>query len=172
MKRFGFILILLSALQPLAAQQSRPRKTNPSASKALGTVTGQVSAASQGGKINPAREATVYFFAPDIAQLYSSLLDASQPLGRAECKASLAGVDLALIHTKKIATEERRRSFPEAQTDEQGRFRATGLAPGPYLIIVRGQAGAEDAYWLSNVSAEAGKTSAVKLLSPLQACRD
>lgn len=56
--------------------------------------------------------------------------------------------------------------------DEEGFFQIGGREPGDYIVLARGHAGANDAYWEGNFNVKAGESVQMKLASPQTACLD
>jgi len=56
-------------------------------------------------------------------------------------------------------------------TDETGAFSISDIEPGDYLVVVRGQAGSNDALWIDKVTLVSGEAKTLKLSSVAQACR-
>jgi hypothetical protein len=59
-----------------------------------------------------------------------------------------------------------------ATSDEEGFFQFGGLEPGSYILLARGHAGANDAYWEGNFKVTSGESVQMKLASPHAACLD
>jgi hypothetical protein len=59
-----------------------------------------------------------------------------------------------------------------ATSDEEGFFQFGGLEPGSYILLARGYAGANDAYWEGNFKVRSGESLQMKLASPHAACLD
>jgi hypothetical protein len=57
-----------------------------------------------------------------------------------------------------------------AEADEEGQLRIVVPRSGKYLLIVRGRAGFNEAFWKADVTVESGAETVVKLGHPEKAC--
>jgi hypothetical protein len=87
------------------------------------------------------------------------------------CKRHLLDDDQALIDTAKWALDSKKaKQVLTTDGDEEGKFRIKGIPPGHYSLIVRGQAGANDAFWQSSIIIKPGAVIQVKLSNPGFSC--
>jgi hypothetical protein len=171
------------------SQQSSPSKTAPSASPSLGSISGRVFAITKAGDLKPARIAHVYLLSAtkmnstkngesnqDTALIvflrkYLELMKEKEPGTNASCHIDLLNVSkslsAALDWTKNNGATS---SMYFTDTDEDGFFQIANLPPGDYGMIVRGQAGSNDAYWEQDVSLKPGEALMVKVSSVQVAC--
>jgi len=168
---------------------------NEKQERVKGSITGRVFAISKGGDLKPARMAKIYLFFTyvdgnqqtdtDSAGFKFLLLEIQKENdliapGNAKmknreefCKGILARVDTAILLTVQWAREQEKSSQLDfADADEEGRFRIDGVTPGTYVIVARGRAGANDAYWKETIVIKPNTTLSVKLAQPSEACLD
>lgn len=191
---FYFALILLTWTAVLSAQQKAGAKT---AAKP-GVVSGRVFLITGGGDIKPARMATVYLLywyrnsqgkeldldSSAGSTYLSHRVEASEKVSNApeqervnwskseRCSKWLSAYNKAVKDTLKWTMDEKKEwQVLLADADEEGKFRITVPRAGGYVLLVRGQAGFNQAAWEEvNVSVKPGVETALKLASPKEAC--
>jgi len=107
-------------------------------------------------------------------QEIEEMKDASTPTDESfHCKRRLLTVKKALLETVDWAKESNKsQQLIGTDTDEEGIFHSSGIGPGRYTVIALGRAGANDAFWATEVFARSGEPVSVKLHSPETACLD
>jgi hypothetical protein len=154
-------------------------------SSQAGGVSGRIFLITKGGDLKPARlarvtllygsdagTAAVVYLNTELEQMKGSytLLTTS---GEASCRAEL----LVFINSLKATMEWAKVNGKQDQvhiatSDEEGLFQFSGLEPGSYILLARGQAGANDAYWQNDFKVKPGESVRMKLASPHTACLD
>jgi hypothetical protein len=184
----GLVLLTL----PVSVQTKSPNKgTGQSVRSAgtqktnTGTVAGRVFAITKSGDLKPARLASVYLFfnngpgvsailektgnTPALVFLQKELdsLKEGDPSCRRDLVAADKGIDEAVEWAKDKKVTELVR-FTDA--DEDGYFEIEGAKPGIHDLVVRGQAGSNDAFWDQQVEVKANQKIEVKVASVQAAC--
>lgn len=87
------------------------------------------------------------------------------------CTRELLAVHEAVVATLGWVQENgKSKQFVSVDTDEEGLFRMTNVPAGRYILMARGRAGANDAFWKSELLVQAGSDVSVKLSSPETSC--
>lgn len=148
-------------------------------------ISGKVFLITKGGDLKPARLAQVtLFYGSDagtaaVVYLNTKLEEMKESYkllatpGEASCRAEL----LLFINSLKATLEWAKVNGKQDQvhiatSDEEGFFQFGGLEPGSYILLARGHAGANDAYWEYNFKVKSGESVQMKLASPHTACLD
>jgi len=88
-----------------------------------------------------------------------------------ECRREMVAHDEAMLSTMKWVQQNKKlKQLLTTDADEDGIFHITRVPAGHYTLIARGQAGASDAFWSSEITLKAGSTITVKLSAPEKSC--
>jgi hypothetical protein len=91
-----------------------------------------------------------------------------------ECLEDLQTYDLAVMGTLKWGEENQKESdIWITNADEEGVFKITDVPHGTYILLARGRAGFNEAFWkvgVGNLAVESGMETTVKLSDPEKAC--
>jgi hypothetical protein len=90
---------------------------------------------------------------------------------RVACNHDLRQIDKAILSVLKWAEQSgQTRQTRITDTDEEGYFQLQKVVPGKHYLIVRGQAGANNAYWRLDVWVKPGEDVSIKVSSVEKAC--
>jgi hypothetical protein len=139
-----------------------------------GEVSAYIFLITRAGDLKPARLAKIYLFRLDLADAYGVTLKRQVGLLQVTtCKLEMNAHDIAIQSAIKAAMDQGATdAFYLLQADEEGKLQSNDIEPGAYAMLVRGRAGANDAYWEEAVKIDAGKTTQIKAAEPLLACSD
>jgi hypothetical protein len=179
----------------LLAQDIKPRQPDLARKSAanerrVSTVTGRVFAITKGGDLKPARSAQVYLFfqrGPEISSIIATAgttpgvhylqkeLDALEENHKSgkdvSCKSGLIAIDKAILDTFEWAKQHQLTDLIRfVDTDEEGYFTISRVRPGIYELVVRGQAGINDASWLQEIEVKPGEKLTAKVSSVESSC--
>jgi hypothetical protein len=195
-RTFGMTLLvgMLATTRILGAQSDNKRPgsaTQKVVKSTYGSISGRIFLITKGGDLKPARMARVYLFwengadahavtaagggdAPGLIYL-KRYLEATEDANKSEasqyCNSSLLNADRAVSATLDWAREHKLTAYvEELNADEEGTFNASKMKPGLYELVVRGEAGINDAYWLQQVRVTAGENTEVKVSSVEASC--
>ena len=170
--------VLISASSQAKNSQAKTTKAAP-AGRHAGEISGFTFLITRNGDLKPARLAQVYLFRSDLADAYDvtvvkqrSVFEEGLPQdAELSCEAKIEVYDRALQSALKAARDQDANdAYYVLQADEEGKFHLKNIEPGEYEILVRGRAGANDAYWCKSLRIEAGKVAQIKLGEPVEAC--
>jgi hypothetical protein len=192
---FGLCLIVVGVTTLLAGQA----KTEAKPDVKSGVVSGRVFVITRAGDLKPARIAKVYLLYVDTDE-YSAghffLTDHEKQLGETFkklseehpdtrvffgnrlqyhiCLAALQDYSISLSRTFDLVSLTKKEwQLITRQTDEEGNFKISVPHAGKYALIVFGQAGFNDAFWIDDsVIVSPGAETTVKMASPVSACVD
>jgi hypothetical protein len=178
MKHFLHVALALILVTAASAQ--------PRAANNAGAVAGRVTASA------PAAKARVYLLysaaSPDDADdsnagvvFLGRVIEVSEELAghagqnkgseSAECLRVLDLVDRVLSDTLRWAEEKKQAGqIVSTVADEKGNFKLSGVPAGFYLVVVRGRAGDDDAYWSADLVVEPGGAATLQLSTPEKSC--
>jgi hypothetical protein len=188
------IFMFLAASTFVSAQQKSRDISRP------GVLSGRVFAITKGGDVKPGRMARVYLFylyrsvkyaeahkedenSAGMAWLeannkamekynQTSVHEGANWSEARACSEALRAHSNALMDTLKWAEKEKKSwQMILDDADEEGNFAIKASRPGKYILVVRGRAGFNEAFWVSdNITIASGVETTVKLSSPEQAC--
>jgi hypothetical protein len=96
--------------------------------------------------------------------------DISEASDRELCRSQLLAYTSALKDTLDWVEQNKKpKQLLDTDADEEGNF-AIRVPAGIYNLLAHGRAGINDAFWTSDVVAQSGRTTLVKLSSPEQSC--
>ncbi len=188
------VLILMTSFTLLAQQP----KTVQRRAALGGALSGRIFAVTRGGDLKPAILADVYLFFEVSIHADGTVIDVggSDTAGDTYMKKVNEGMEAelekmkqedwsdhirclndllvyqdAIVKTLQSVSEKEQWQVVTGQTDEDGYFKLSVPRQGSYYLVVKGQAGANDAEWeQEGVRVFTGKVTELKLGSPKQAC--
>lgn len=87
------------------------------------------------------------------------------------CRREMVTHDEAMLSTMKWVQENKKlKQLLATDADEDGIFYITRVPAGRYTLVARGQAGANDAFWSSEITLKPGGSISVKLSAPEKSC--
>jgi hypothetical protein len=178
--------------EAVSASPREPASKSPEqeAQSKAGVITGKIFLITRSGDLKPARLAMVFlldehaggnggkdsaavlYLHTKIENMKTSFHQLADPDENISCPTSLLVFDKSLKSTLEWNEKEHKDQIEITETDEDGAFRFSGVRPGEYLILAKGHAGANQAYWEQDAIAAPGKEVAIKLASPAKACLD
>jgi Polysaccharide lyase family 4, domain II len=87
------------------------------------------------------------------------------------CLRGLLSYEKAVFETLNWGMEQNKTNqFWSSDADEEGNFKITDVRPGEYVVVARGRAGFNDAFWQKDITVKSGMETAFKLSKPEKAC--
>jgi len=88
-----------------------------------------------------------------------------------ECRREMVAHDEAILSTMKWAKQNKKlKQLLTTDANEDGIFHITRVPAGHYALVARGHAGANDAFWSSEITFKPGSSIEVKLSAPEKSC--
>jgi hypothetical protein len=193
----AILLMGMLVTTPILAKQNETKRTASPPQKAsnpsFGVVMGRIFLITKGGDLKPARLAHGFLFfetGPGISAIEAAgggdtpgliylkrYLEATEDANKSgaslRCRSDLLNVDKAALATLAWAQEHKLTAYVAfLDADEEGHFTVGKIRPGVYELVVRGQAGINDAYWLQRVTVRPREKTEVKVSSVEAACAD
>lgn len=194
----GLLLIpVLAVVLTANAQQSGA--TRPTATpQATASVSGRVFGITSSGDLKPARMAHVFLVYKGRSERYEEntagatyeveSLDRIKKAMEDEleamknhpgvevdenlsCRREMITHDEAMLATMKWVQQKKKlKQLLATDADEDGIFHIARVPAGHYALVARGQAGANDAFWSSEITLKPGSSIEVKLSAPEKSC--
>jgi hypothetical protein len=196
MNALAKVLVLLAITSTTALSQQT--KTSPKHVTAGGMLSGRVFGVTKGGDFKPAILADVYLFyefsirsdgkvadmneSGTAGNLYMDSLvkEKATNVGkmeqqgwsdRLECLNAILAYQSTIVTTLQGVTKDKSWQVVTGQTDENGYFSLRVPRQGAYILVAKGQVGANDAAWEQDeVRIFTGKTTELKVGSPAESC--
>jgi hypothetical protein len=87
------------------------------------------------------------------------------------CRRELIAEDAALLATMEWVQQNKSlKQLLTTDADEEGVFQIIKVPAGQYTLVARGKAGANDAFWNSEITVKPGSAISVKLSAPEKSC--
>jgi hypothetical protein len=193
---FSLIPVLAFALAANAQQSGATRPT--ATAQATASVSGRVFGVTPSGDLKPARMAHIYLVYKGRSERYEentagatyevesldrikkALEDNLETMKEhpgaevdenLECRREMVARDEAMLSTMEwVQRNKKLKQLLTTDADEDGVFRITRVPTGHYTLVARGQAGASNAFWSSEMTVKSGSATSVKLSAPEKSC--
>jgi len=190
-------VISVLALALMANAQRNDTARTATTPQATASVSGRVFGITQSGDLKPARMAHIYLMykgrsefeehtasatykAESLKRLSKALEDHIEDMKNhpeaegdenLECRREMVGYDEAMVSTMEwVQQNKKSKQLLTTDADEEGAFRITKVPAGAYTLVARGQAGANDALWSSEITLKPGSAMTAKLSAPGKSC--